>query len=140
MCSSLKTVHRTVFLTLRPSRVRIPTISSTMKKAATTKVVTAFLWLGNRDSNPNKQSQSLSCYRYTIPQRAKAIIYQQFPIVKSFLIIFLILKSFNYEFLIANYEFIPRSFLIKSFQYRLRLLLRILEAFRRSLYYRLCLK
>ena len=28
----------------------------------------ALLWLGNRDSNPNKQSQSLSCYRYTIPQ------------------------------------------------------------------------
>ena len=27
-------------------------------------------WLGNRDSNPNKQSQSLSCYRYTIPQYA----------------------------------------------------------------------
>ena len=25
-------------------------------------------WLGNRDSNPNKQSQSLSCCRYTIPQ------------------------------------------------------------------------
>ena len=25
-------------------------------------------WLRNRDSNPNKQSQSLSCYRYTIPQ------------------------------------------------------------------------
>ena len=28
----------------------------------------SFSWLGNRDSNPNKQSQSLSCYRYTIPQ------------------------------------------------------------------------
>ena len=28
----------------------------------------AAFWLGNRDSNPNKQSQSLSCYRYTIPQ------------------------------------------------------------------------
>lgn len=28
----------------------------------------AILWLWNRDSNPNKQSQSLSCYRYTIPQ------------------------------------------------------------------------
>ena len=27
-----------------------------------------FYWLRNRDSNPNKQSQSLSCYRYTIPQ------------------------------------------------------------------------
>ena len=26
------------------------------------------IWLRNRDSNPNKQSQSLSCYRYTIPQ------------------------------------------------------------------------
>ena len=27
-----------------------------------------FVWLPNRDSNPNKQSQSLSCYRYTIRQ------------------------------------------------------------------------
>ena len=27
-----------------------------------------FYWLGNRDSNPNRQSQSLLCYRYTIPQ------------------------------------------------------------------------
>ena len=26
-----------------------------------------FYWQRNRDSNPNKQSQSLSCYRYTIP-------------------------------------------------------------------------
>ena len=26
------------------------------------------IWLRNRDLNPNKQSQSLSCYRYTIPQ------------------------------------------------------------------------
>ena len=25
-------------------------------------------WLRNRDSNPNKQSQSLPCCRYTIPQ------------------------------------------------------------------------
>ena len=30
--------------------------------------------LGNRDSNPNKQSQSLSCCRYTIPQ-----YFQLFP-------------------------------------------------------------
>ena len=27
-----------------------------------------FLWQRNRDSNPNIQSQSLLCYRYTIPQ------------------------------------------------------------------------
>ena len=27
----------------------------------------AFFWLRNRDSNPNKQSQSLPCCRYTIP-------------------------------------------------------------------------
>ena len=29
--------------------------------------ITSGLWLWNRDSNPNKQSQSLSCYPYTIP-------------------------------------------------------------------------
>ena len=27
------------------------------------------IWLGNLDSNQDKQSQSLLCYRYTIPQR-----------------------------------------------------------------------
>ena len=37
------------------------------------------LWLGNRDSNPNKQSQSLSCYRYTIPQnREQDLLYHRF--------------------------------------------------------------
>ncbi len=25
-------------------------------------------WLPDRDSNPNKQNQNLSCYRYTIGQ------------------------------------------------------------------------
>jgi hypothetical protein len=29
----------------------------------------AWIWLGNLDSNQDKQSQSLLCYRYTIPQR-----------------------------------------------------------------------
>jgi hypothetical protein len=28
-------------------------------------------WLGNLDSNQDKQSQSLLCYRYTIPQRER---------------------------------------------------------------------
>ena len=27
-----------------------------------------FLWLRKKDLNPHKQSQSLSCYHYTIPQ------------------------------------------------------------------------
>ena len=27
-----------------------------------------YRWLGNLDSNQDKQSQSLLCYRYTIPQ------------------------------------------------------------------------
>lgn len=27
------------------------------------------IWLGNLDSNQDKQSQSLLCYRYTIPQK-----------------------------------------------------------------------
>ena len=38
------------------------------------------LWLRNRDSNPNKQSQSLSCYRYTIPQcRYGLLLYTLYP-------------------------------------------------------------
>ena len=36
--------------------------------------ITSGLWLWNRDSNPNKQSQSLSCYRYTIPQYIRSVI------------------------------------------------------------------
>ena len=45
--SSLKTVHRTVFLTLRPSRVQIPHIT---KNEVTD--VTSFLWSEWRDLNP----------------------------------------------------------------------------------------
>ena len=51
------------------------------------KIVVSF-WLGNRDSNPNKQSQSLSCYRYTIPQYffdSKSIITTFYRIVKQIL-------------------------------------------------------
>ena len=40
-------------------------------------------WQRDRDSNPNKQSQSLSCYRYTIPLRTMDIILLHFPIVNS---------------------------------------------------------
>ena len=37
----------------------------------------AFLfWQPNRDSNPNIQSQSLLCYRYTISHRMRMIVYQ----------------------------------------------------------------
>ena len=47
--------------------------------------VEALDWLGNRDSNPNKQSQSLSCYRYTIPQNSVTILlYQFFKICQGF--------------------------------------------------------
>ena len=31
------------------------------------RMMVVFLWQRNRDSNPNIQSQSLLCYRYTIP-------------------------------------------------------------------------
>ncbi len=31
-------------------------------------------WLGNLDSNQDKQSQSLLCYRYTIPQSIADLI------------------------------------------------------------------
>lgn len=38
------------------------------------KRIAVSFWLRNRDSNPNKQSQSLSCYRYTIPQYIRSVI------------------------------------------------------------------
>ena len=41
-------------------------------------MVCLVFWLGNRDSNPNKQSQSLSCYRYTIPQYSQQEYYTPF--------------------------------------------------------------
>jgi hypothetical protein len=38
-------------------------------------------WLGNLDSNQDKQSQSLLCYRYTIPQVAeKSAPFQDFAV------------------------------------------------------------
>ena len=39
---------------------------------------TFFFWQRDRDSNPNKQSQSLSCYRYTIPLRREILYYYSF--------------------------------------------------------------
>ena len=40
--------------------------SAVSEAASESAAASSALW--NRDSNPNKQSQSLSCYRYTIPQ------------------------------------------------------------------------
>ena len=58
-----KTVHRTLFL---HAPVRIPYDPNETK--TDTGWCLFLFWLPNRDSNPNKQSQSLSCYRYTIRQ------------------------------------------------------------------------
>ena len=52
---------------LRRRRVGSAPYSPAKRKKTDHLKVVGFLWLGNRDSNPNKQSQSLSCYRYTIP-------------------------------------------------------------------------
>ena len=48
-----------------------------------------FIWQRNRDSNPNKQSQSLSCYRYTIPLNA-LLLYTPNGVLSS-----LFLKNFH---------------------------------------------
>ena len=42
------------------------------QKKKPTSRVGFFFWQRNRDSNPNIQSQSLLCYRYTIPLRFSA--------------------------------------------------------------------
>ncbi len=40
------------------------------KNPLKTGVLSGFTWLPKKDSNPHKQSQSLSCYLYTIRQNA----------------------------------------------------------------------
>ncbi|SBV98825.1 hypothetical protein KL86CLO1_11091 [uncultured Eubacteriales bacterium] len=37
------------------------------KKPPISEEISGFLWQREKDSNPHKQSQSLSCYPYTIP-------------------------------------------------------------------------
>ena len=41
--------------------------SAAKKRKTDHRVMVCFSWQRNRDSNPNIQSQSLLCYRYTIP-------------------------------------------------------------------------
>ena len=45
--------------------------------------IRVFFWQRDRDSNPNKQSQSLSCYRYTIPLGTSDIILSVFAVVNT---------------------------------------------------------
>ena len=71
------------------------------------------LWLRNRDLNPNKQSQSLSCYRYTIPQykifrnlTAKIIIQDKSLFVK---------KKFNFFIIwFAGFVTLEFAFVLKN--------------------------
>ena len=36
-------------------------------------ILPRFSWLPGRDSNPDKQNQNLSCYRYTTGQKSGAL-------------------------------------------------------------------
>ena len=71
-------------------------------KEPTTRVGSLF-WQRNRDSNPNIQSQSLLCYRYTIPLSlfSLIIIAQRNSFVKW------ILKNIShfFRFLLSRWEF-----------------------------------
>ena len=76
-CDSANSPQESLFALRRiPFAVRIPILDYTNKKAASL-LRYCFFWLGNRDSNPNKQSQSLSCYRYTIPHREEYYIHSE---------------------------------------------------------------
>ena len=85
--NGLKTVRRTVFVcrTDIDTPFRIPSKFGCQKQKAHHMVCFCF-WQPNRDSNPNIQSQSLLCYRYTIRLSAFAcyIIATVFAFVKSF--------------------------------------------------------
>ena len=69
--ASAKTARQCCFLpALRASlAVRIPRLYSQNKSHP---VGWLLFWLRKKDSNPHKQSQSLSCYLYTIPQNESA--------------------------------------------------------------------
>ena len=76
--SSLKSFHRNDFLTFG-----FESHYNSKRKAP---LLGCFsFWLRNRDSNPNKQSQSLSCYRYTIPQYLLCFS-QQYPFYHKIII------------------------------------------------------
>ena len=61
-----------------------------IKKEETPLRVSLLFWQRNRDSNPNIQSQSLLCYRYTIPLSLFSLISiaQRFSFVKGVLKIY----------------------------------------------------
>ncbi len=97
--TSAKTVHRTVFFNksqICSLLVRIPLLYFYKKKQAPYWVLAVF-WQRNRDSNPNKQSQSLLCYRYTIPLR-RELLYTNSSHLSSVFLIFL-LFIFNVLFI-----------------------------------------
>ncbi len=54
--------------------MRGQTLKKVKEKALKLLRFKAFSWQREKDSNPHKQSQSLSCYPYTIPLNANAII------------------------------------------------------------------
>ncbi len=60
----------------------IPSLSAWIKKSES-KCFRIF-WQRNRDSNPNKQSQSLSCYRYTIPLNATLLYTRKWELSSLF--------------------------------------------------------
>ena len=73
-----------------------------IKKEKTPLRVSSLFWQRNRDSNPNIQSQSLLCYRYTIPLSLFSLISiaQRFSFVKGVLKIYfafflIFMKQFN---------------------------------------------
>ena len=65
-------------------------------------MMVCFVWQRNRDSNPNIQSQSLLCYRYTIPLSlfSLIIVAQRLTFVKG---VFKIYFAF-FSFFVFQYE------------------------------------
>ena len=70
-----------------------------LKKSGASDITLAPLWQREKDSNPHKQSQSLSCYPYTIPLFVPAvastsdIIANNFKLSRGNFTFFLLIKK-----------------------------------------------
>ncbi len=75
--------------TASSSRTRRATNCATPrnKNSSSTLELLLFIWLEKKDSNPHKQSQSLSCYPYTILHRVVRLFTERYLLYRYILIL-----------------------------------------------------
>ena len=93
----MKTKYRQFFLSHSCTAATLCQQCSHTVLLETTLLGALFFWQRNRDSNPNKQSQSLLCYRYTIPLGRELLYTNNSHLSSVFLIFFYLFLYFIYK-------------------------------------------